>query len=444
MIQLCDRDQEVHRFLWNHGGRTRTMKFCRVTFGVNSNPFLLSATIRHHLKGFPPSNTLSELENMYVDDLLSGADSEEACALFEEARDVLGQAGMALTKLNSNSRVVLDKGLVLSSRDGESHKVLGVQWDPDGDVFSFEGVDVPSDIVVTKRVILSFIARLFDPLGLLTPFIMTAKRLFQETWCLGLGWDHAVPEAIRSRFLRWLDGLSHVKGICVPRSYSAEGWRDVCAITVHVFGDASEVGYGAAVYLRLTLLDGSVVTPLVISRARVTPLKRVSLPRLELLGSLLAARLHKFVFQALKLSAETPYQCWTDSMVVLGWIRGDPSRWKQFVRNRVTEIHSMTDPALWAHCPGQDNPADLITRGMHAEALTDSFWFSGPDWLKAGANADMSDPQSWTRRQSWYSSLKRLRISWLKRLRVSLLKRLRVSLLKRLRVCLLKRLRNSW
>ena len=79
-------------------------------------------------------------------------------------------------------------------------------------------------------------------------------------------------------------------------------------------------------------------------------------------------------------------------MVVLGGIRGEPSRWKQFVRNRVTEIHSMTDPALWAHCPGQDNPADLITRGMHAEALTDSFWFSGPDWLKAGANDDVSDP----------------------------------------------------
>ena len=62
------------------------------------------------------------------------------------------------------------------------------------------------------------------------------------------------------------------------------------------------------------------------------------------------------------------------------------------MRNRVTEIHSMADPALWAHCPGQDNPADLITRGMHAEALTDSFWFSGPAWLKAGGNDDVSDP----------------------------------------------------
>ena len=137
-------------------------------------------------------------------------------------------------------------------------------------------------------------------------------------------------------------------------------------------------------------MDGSVVTPLVMSLARVAPLKRVSLPRLELLGSLLAARLLRFVCRALRLPAETPYQCWTDSMVVLGWIKGDPCRWKQFVRNRVTEIHSLTDPALWAHCPGLDNPADLITRGVHAEALTDSCWFSGPNWLKA--DADVSVP----------------------------------------------------
>ena len=203
MIRLCDRDQEVHRFLWHHRGRIRTMKFCRVTFGVNCSPFLLSATLRHHLKGVPPSNTVTELEeNMYVDDLLSGADTEEeACALFAEARDVLGHAGMTLTKLSSNSSVVLDKGPDLSSRGGESHKVLGVQWDPAEDVFSFEGVDVSSDIV-TKRVILSFIARLFDPLGLLTPYTLTVKLLFLETWCLGLAWDDDVPRDIRVRFLK--------------------------------------------------------------------------------------------------------------------------------------------------------------------------------------------------------------------------------------------------
>lgn len=390
MIRLCPRDQNVHRFLWNHKGKIRTMKFLRVTFGVNCSPFLLAATIRHHLKGFPPSNTITELEeNMYVDDLLSGADTEEeACALLAEAREVLGQAGMELTKLGSNSSVVLDKGSGLCP-DDQCRKVLGVKWDPTDDAFLPEGVDIPTDVVVTKRVILSFLARMFDPLGLLTPYVMTVKRLFQETWRLGLDWDQEVPEDIKARFLSWLAGLSLVKETSVPRSYCAGGWDDVRATEVHVFSDASEAGYGAVVYLRLTLTDGSVVTPLVMSRARVAPLKRVTLPRLELLGALLAARLLSFVLQALKLPPETRYRCWTDSTIVLCWIRGEPTRWKQFVRNRVSEIHNLTDPAMWAHCPGRDNPADLVTRGVFAAELTGcAFWFSGPDWLREFDSGD--------------------------------------------------------
>ncbi|XP_043195478.1 uncharacterized protein LOC122366890 [Amphibalanus amphitrite] len=398
MIGLRERDQHVHRFLWHKDDVVRTMSFNRVTFGVKSSPFLLGATLRHHLLSCPPSRAVSELgQNMYVDDLLSGADSEDdALALYSEAKEVLAQAGMELTKLSSNSSVVLDKAAALSSSDdaAESHHVLGVEWKPGDDVFSFNGVCVPEEVRVTKRVILSFIARLFDPLGFLSPYIMTLKQLFQETWCLGLDWDEPVSDDICSRFMTWLNGLRLVKGITVPRSYCCEGWRDVSALTVHSFGDASEVGYGAVVYLQLTLSDGSVVTPLVIARGRVAPLKRVSLPRLELLASLMAARLLRFVFRALNLPADSPYRCWTDSMVSLGWIKGDPSRWKQFVRNRVTEIQCLTDPAQWVHCPGSDNPADLITRGVNAKALTDSCWFTGPDWLREGGDgaADLPLP----------------------------------------------------
>ena len=388
MIGLRECDQHVHRFLWHKDDVVRTMSFTRVTFGVKSSPFLLGATLRHHLLSCPPSRAVSELgQNMYVDDLLSGADSEDdALALYSEAKEVLAQAGMELTKVSSNSSVVLDKAAALSGPDdaAECHHVLGVEWKPGEDVFSFAGVCVPEEVTVTKRVILSFIARMFDPLGFLSPYIMTLKLLFQETWRLGLDWDDPVPDEISSRFMTWLNGLRHVKGITVPRSYCCEGWRDVSVLTVHAFGDASEVGYGAAVYLQLKLRDGSVVTPLVIARGRVAPLKRVSLPRLELLGSLMAARLLRFVFRALRLPTETLYQCWTDSMVSLGWIKGDPSRWKQFVRNRVTEIHCLTDPAQWVHCPGSDNPADLITRGVNAKALTESCWFTGPDWLREG------------------------------------------------------------
>ena len=153
-------------------------------------------------------------------------------------------------------------------------------------------------------------------------------------------------------------------------------------MSLHAFGDASPKGYGAVVYLRTARSDGSGEVSLVMARARLAPLKRVTLPRLELLGSLMAARLAVLVRQALRLPESTVTRCWTDSMIALGWIRGEPQRWKQFVANRVTEIQSVTAPSDWSHCPGEENPADLTTCGLSAEQLIGSrLWFGGPSWL---------------------------------------------------------------
>ena len=77
-----------------------------------------------------------------------------------------------------------------------------------------------------------------------------------------------------------------------------------------------------------------------------------------------------------------PYTCWTDSTIALSWVKGDPKKWKQFVSNRFREIQDLPDPASWNHCPGRENPADLVTRGVSAEALLKSdLWLHGPRWL---------------------------------------------------------------
>ncbi len=119
---------------------------------------------------------------------------------------------------------------------------------------------------------------------------------------------------------------------------------------------------------------------LVMSRGRVTPVKNLTLPRLELIGALLCARLVAYVKSALHI--EMPLYCWTDSTVTLSWIKGEPHRWKSFVRNRVLEIQELTSPSAWYHCPGKDNPADLISRDTLAEDLVSSeMCLDGPAWL---------------------------------------------------------------
>ena len=389
-IQIRPQDRDVHRFLWNDGGTVRVMRFLRLPFGNKSSPFLMNATVKYHLSQCPPSRVVEELsENLYVDNFLSGCDDDSVgCDLLQEANRVMQQAGMTLSQWASNSGqvgVVLNRELHDRSAGEESLKVLGLRWQAADDFLHYDGVAVPEDLCITKRVVLSFIARMYDPLGYLTPFVMVAKRLFQELWRQGLGWDEVVPVKVGLLFRSWLDGLDAIRQWKIPRCYTGGRWSDVQMIQLHAFGDASQAAYGACVYLRVLLPDSRWRSSLVYSKARVAPLKRVTLPRLELLAALLCARLLEFVIEALKLPASVSYSCWSDSMVALAWIQSDPARWKPFVGNRVLEIQKLTCPSRWHYCPTKLNPSDLVTRGISGEELVSSeLWLHGPEFLSHG------------------------------------------------------------
>ncbi|XP_064650013.1 uncharacterized protein LOC135501700 [Lineus longissimus] len=388
-IAVNKEDQDVHRFLWTKDGKDRVMKFLGVPFGNTASPFLLNATIRHHLSQYSDSETSTAVEelkeNLYVDDWITGADYEdETCELFRNGQKILKEGSLSLAKCNSNNEVIKD----MFRHEFDSHsgtvstKILGLKWLKTEDCFAFDGVDIPTQIVTTKRVVLSFIARLFDPFGFLSPYIMYLKILLQEIWLLKLDWDDNVPAPLHDRFKRWVQGLTEVQQWRIPRRYGLSLWSNLTGVEVHGFGDASEQGYGAVVYLRIPCSDGSYEVSLVTSRARVTPVKKVSLPRLELLGALLCARVVSFVLKALKLPSDTMCRYWTDSTVALGWIKGKHSRWKTFVANRVLEIQERTDVEQWSHCPGRGNPADIMTRGVLAgELVSSKQWLSGPSWL---------------------------------------------------------------
>ncbi|KAG1661276.1 hypothetical protein GQR58_021514 [Nymphon striatum] len=397
-VELNENDQDVHRFLLrSDSGETREMKFVRVTFGINCSPFLLSATIRHHLSRFPPSFVINELsENLYVDDFLSGADSKfEAQELFSQANQVMKGAGMILTKWSSNNSSIIGED---NKELQNFKKVLGMSWDSVSDCFTFVGVDLPDIEVVryTKRVVLSLIARVFDPLGLVLPFTVTAKFLFQDIWRLGLNWDDDLPSECQESFKRWLIELHTLQEVSVPRQYLQGNWSDISvALELHAFGDASLKGYGACVYIRYIKSDGQYKSTLVRACARVAPLERKTLPRLELLGALVTAQLLCSVIRDLRLPPDTNYTCWSDSMVALGWIRSSPSRWKQWVANRVAKIQSLTNLKRWRHIEGIENPADFVTRGVSGVKLVHSvLWWNGPSILHQSGDIVTADQRS--------------------------------------------------
>ena len=290
---------------------------------------------------------------------------------------------MDLTKVVSNSQVITDiyGSNTYEFKNGEL-SILGLNWNPVEDVFKFKPIELHSDVNVTKRVVLSVLAKIFDPIGYLSPYVMYGKLLFQDIWKEGLNWDSELPDEFKNRFMNWIESSKHFESFSLPRCYFPQAYWPSENVEIVAFGDASTKGYGSVVYLRRKLENGDYDCQIVMSKSRVAPLKKITLPRLELLASLLCARLVAYVMNALKLSKNTKITCFTDSTITLAWIQSDANCRKLFVANRVLEIQSLTPPSCWRHCSSESNPADLISRGVLADQLvSNSLWLHGPENL---------------------------------------------------------------
>lgn len=210
-------------------------------------------------------------------------------------------------------------------------------------------------------------------------------------WIRGLGWDEELPTDLAQELARMVFRTSTDP----PHTHSSLVWNKSVhrhdAHQLHVFCDASEKAYSTVAYLLRVADDGAKTTCLVASKSRVAPLKKISLPRLELMGAVIGATLGNSLLKLLNMELNKVHM-WTDSMIVLQWIRSPAHKWKQFVSNRVSEIQSLTNPAMWSHCKGKFNPADLPTRGQTAANLKESeLWWKGPSFLTALNLVEESD-----------------------------------------------------
>ena len=207
---------------------------------------------------------------------------------------------------------------------------------------------------------------------------MTAKIWMQDLWLQKCEWDSPLPAELRERWYAYCKSLSNLPSLSVDR------WLGVAAsrsYQVHGFSDASSRAYAAAVYIRIDEGDSRFSVSLLAAKTKVAPVKTISIPNLELCG---AALLVKLICHVRKLDFLTalPVFAWSDSQIVLNWLRKHPCNWKTFVANRVSYIQTELPSATWAHVPTKENPADLATRGSEAAELSQSnLWWHGPSWL---------------------------------------------------------------
>ena len=394
-LVLLPEDRPMHRFLWRNmeiNKEPEVYEFLRFVFGGCYCPFCAQFTWQKHAEIHQDSYPLaaSAVKNhCYMDDLMPSVNSikkaiETRCQLTEMG----DKAGFHVRKWVLNLTEVLADVPVedrASEVDLEKNllpvmKTLGVSWTAREDQFLFHYSPPPDDFEFTKRNVLKKTATLFDPLGFLSPFMVKAKVFMQQAWVDALEWDEVLPSEQREQWKTWFGELPLLEEIKIPRCLKDTS-REASSITLHTFSDASEKAYAAAVYNRHKFEDGSITTRLIASKTRLAPLKTVSIPRLELMGALIGLRLANQVCSALEVpSSNVTY--WVDSLNVGYWIRGLSREYKPFVAHGVGEIHEKSNSKQWRYVPTDMNPADLGTRGMTAQELTDSTkWWNGPDFL---------------------------------------------------------------
>ena len=397
-ITLNPTDRNCTRFLWRKDGNLRepitVYRSTRVLFGLNSSPYLLNATVDFHLSKYQGKyDVVDKLKSsVYIDDIICGAFSdEEAIQDIKDTNYLMSLASMNLKKWNTSSQNVAN--YLISSDTGkdptENIKVLGLKWDTVQDTVKCcteNLMDMEDSPVITKRQLLKWVGSLYDPLGFLSPYSIRIKKLFQDTCLTKSSWDTELPEHINKQFFRWKEELPLIPGMDMSRYIFPEldqtYRKGKPRFAIHAFGDASTIGYAAVIYVSARDKSGNFSTRLLLSKARVAPLKRQTIPRLELIAALLVSRLVKAVVGFLSDWEITDTTFYSDSENVLFWIKSECKSWSVFVSHRVKEIHDLNKPNDWRYVKSEENPADLATRGMSvAELINSRNWWEGPAWL---------------------------------------------------------------
>ncbi|KAJ8351224.1 hypothetical protein SKAU_G00227000 [Synaphobranchus kaupii] len=396
-FQVKREDQDYLRFLWwENGNLGTTPAVYRMKvhlFGAASSPGCANFGLKHLAAqgtGQFSKDTIRFIQrDFYVDDGLTSVQNEdEAIQLVKESRELCSTGKLRLHKFVSNSKNVMasipdEECAAVKDLDmdfGVLHveRALGVEWCITSDAFQFRVQVKPHPL--TRRGVLSTVASVYDPLGFMAPFVLVGKQVLQQMCRDKVGWDMQLPENLRPQWESWLRDLPNLSGTQIKRCYLPSSFGDIKGYELHHFADASVSGYGECTYLRAINTSDEVHCCLVMGKSRVTPTKVTTIPRLELSAAVVAVRTSDMLRSELEIQDLQEF-FWTDSKVVLGYINNDARRFQVFVANRIERIKSSTKPEQWSYVASEDNPADHASRGLTAEQLKSSNWFTGPKFI---------------------------------------------------------------
>ena len=260
----------------------------------------------------------------------------------------------------------------------ENIKVLGIHWNPKEDNLRIKAPNIEMlNAVDTKRKLLQAVAAIFDPLGYFSPVILAAKLLLHKLWINGIDWDLPLNTQYLDEWKAIATELERISTIAIPRFIGIDEITPDTNYYLLCFCDASKFAFSTTIYLRISNHECQV--NLLFAKCRLPPKKGTTLPRLELLGTLIGVQCLNFVQKELRLPIHKRI-LWTDSQCVLHWLVLKKLL-NAFVENRLKEIRAQSN-LNYRYIASSNNPADISTSSKTIEELENSsLWWKGPNWL---------------------------------------------------------------
>lgn len=396
-VAVRESDRNSQLILWRGDDRVRNpdvYQMTAMTFGASCSPsaamYIKNRNAMEFADNYPEAAKII-VDSHYVDDCLASADTEEiAIKLIKDVIHVHSEGGFEIRNWSCSSKSVLEavpeKLRATESMDvavNKLERVLGIWWSPTSDTFTFKFQHTNplyTHHVPTKRKVLQIVMSLYDPLGMIAHILVKGRLIMQRIWRSEIGWDDEITTDQYELWQIWLQKLSMIERIEIPRCYSLL-FPAANDVQLHIFCDASEEAYCAVAYWRIRCND-AIETAFIVAKARVVPLKPTTIPRLELQAALIGSRL------AATIVAEHTFKpnqivMWTDSRTVLCWLRSNNGRFKQYVASRVGEILECTNVSSWRWVSTKQNVADVGTR-MSSDCgfEPDNWWYTGPIFIR--------------------------------------------------------------
>ena len=424
-VRLAKEDAFMQCFLWRNldvNQKPKTYQVLVNNIGVKPAGAIAALALQKsadiHVEEF--ADTSRQLKGKsYVDDLgLTAEDQDELKKRTIEADSILLHANMHVKKWvysgDSQCESVEVGDTLNTALSLDLERMLGITWDPYKDVFRFTmrinlsplknksrtGPDLTKEQLIsdppksiTRREYYSQVQSLFDPIGLLAPVLLKAKVLLRMTWedsCDKLRWDDPLPGPLVKQIIEFFIELYELETLEFSRSLWPQD-KTVGDPELIIFSDGSVLAFGTTAYIRWKLESGQWWSTLIMSKSKIAPKHRITIPRLELNGAVLAKRLKEFIVGELDIKFSSIYHL-VDSSTVLGYLHKSDSKLKPFEGVRVSEIQTsgeFTGGRLknWAWIDGENNPADWATKPRGVSELgVGSLWQAGASFLREDFN----------------------------------------------------------